>query len=51
MFLGANSSAADLANPRTAHLDATYGCTNGAPRRPSIDDTLMIDPPPALIMG
>ena len=40
------SIAADLASPRTAHLDATYGCTIGAPRRPSIDDTLMIDPPP-----
>ena len=41
--------AADFASPRTAHFDATYGCTIGAPRSPSIDDTLMIEPPPAAL--
>ena len=51
MFNGASSRAADLARPRTAHLDATYGCTAGAPRSPSIDDTLMIEPPPAAVIG
>ena len=47
MFCDANSSAADLVRPRTAHLDAAYPCTHGLPRNPSIDETLMIEPPPA----
>ena len=47
MFLGPSSIAADFASPRTAHFEATYGCTIGAPRSPSIDETLMIEPPPA----
>src|SRR5271165_5024428 len=51
MFCGANSSAADLVRPRTAHLEATYACTHGAPRNPSMDETLMIEPPPAAVIG
>src|ERR1700723_139308 len=43
MFCEASSSAADLVRPRTAHLEATYGCTMTAPRRPSIEETLMME--------
>src|ERR1700738_4695061 len=51
MLCGANSRAADFVRPRTAHLEATYGCASGAPRRPSIEEMLMIEPLPADVIG
>src|SRR6202022_576241 len=41
----------DSVRARPPHLEATYGCARGAPRRPSIEEMLMIEPPPADVIG
>src|SRR6478672_1430237 len=51
MLYWPSSSAADLLRPRTAHFDATYGCTMTAPRRPSIEEMLMMEPPPSAFIA
>jgi hypothetical protein len=48
---GASSMAADLVRPRRPHFDATYPWAQGVPRSPSIDEVLMIEPPPAAIIA
>ena len=51
MPCGASSRAADFVSPVRPHLEATYPCAQGVPRRPSIEEVLMIEPPPAAIMA
>ena len=41
---GASSIAADLVSPAGPHFEATCPCAQGVPRRPSIEDVLMIEP-------
>ena len=51
MFNGANSKAPDSARPRTAHLDATYGMRGRRAAQPLDHDMLVIEPPPAAVIG
>ncbi len=48
---GASTRAAALVMPRTAHLLATQERIRSIPIRPSIEEMLRIDPPPAALIG
>ena len=51
MPCGASSIATDLVSPVRPHFEATYPWAQGVPRRPSMEEVLMIDPPPAAIIA
>jgi len=48
---GPASAARLCVKPTTAHLAAEYGVRIGKPKRPAIDDRLMMLPPPASLMS
>lgn len=48
---GASSIATDLVSPVRPHFEATYPCAQGVPRRPSMEEVLMIEPPPEAIIA